>query len=267
MEVEDFTEQDVSKLAELQPEDWSDIFPSFQFYCKKKNIYPVKIQTDGKILSVGSAISFGSTSWLAGIIVHPDYRGQGLAKKIMNSLLSFLKKSGCRTISLIATEMGHPLYKKFGFQDQSKYIFFENKSPKNNPEPHSHNIFKADESEKQTILKMDQQISGERREEIIAYKLNNAFVYKEGNSISGFYLPELGEGFIAAETPTAGEALLQLKHRKPFRAVLPEKCKHGQSVLMELGFSETQRVRRMVRGPEFKWQSQNIYSRIGGKLG
>lgn len=57
------------------------------------------------------------------VIVHPDYKGRGIGKAIMNSCMNSV--SACTPIMLIATDEGKPLYEKLGFRAVSyvsKYI-------------------------------------------------------------------------------------------------------------------------------------------------
>ena len=45
----------------------------------------------------------------------PDYRRQGIAYKTLDMLVKISKERGINQISLEATEMGRPLYEKYGF--------------------------------------------------------------------------------------------------------------------------------------------------------
>ena len=46
---------------------------------------------------------------------HPDYRRLGIATKTLKLLVVDAKEKGIKAISLEATDMGRPLYEKFGF--------------------------------------------------------------------------------------------------------------------------------------------------------
>ena len=45
----------------------------------------------------------------------PDYRRQGIAYKTLDMLVKMSKERGIDQVSLEATEMGRPLYEKYGF--------------------------------------------------------------------------------------------------------------------------------------------------------
>jgi len=49
----------------------------------------------------------------------PEYRRQGLATRLLEMIVDEAKSRGYKKITLSATEMGRPLYEKFGFKDDS----------------------------------------------------------------------------------------------------------------------------------------------------
>ena len=63
------------------------------------------------------------SSYLVGtvynVFTYPEYRGQGIATKVMNELLSEAKLLGVVAVDLMSTEKGKSLYKNLGFQVSS----------------------------------------------------------------------------------------------------------------------------------------------------
>ena len=59
------------------------------------------------------------SSYLVGtvynVFTYPQYRGKGIATKVMTELLSEAKLLGVAAVDLMATEKGKPLYEKLGF--------------------------------------------------------------------------------------------------------------------------------------------------------
>ena len=45
----------------------------------------------------------------------PNYRRQGIAYKVLDLLIAACKEKEITAVSLEATEMGRPLYEKYGF--------------------------------------------------------------------------------------------------------------------------------------------------------
>lgn len=118
-----FTKDDLQKIPSMQPEDWSDIGPSWQFDCDSDFCFPVKAMMGNEMVGIGNAIIYGNTAWLAHIIVHKQYRNNGIGSAVTKALIDLVCKTSCDTILLIATALGEPVYKKLGFDIQTKYVF------------------------------------------------------------------------------------------------------------------------------------------------
>ena len=57
----------------------------------------------------------GKKAYIMNMYTSPDYRRQGIAYKTLDMLVKVSKERGINQISLEATEMGRPLYEKYGF--------------------------------------------------------------------------------------------------------------------------------------------------------
>jgi len=57
----------------------------------------------------------GKKAYIMNMYTAPDYRRQGIAYKTLDMLVKISKERGINNISLEATEMGRPLYEKYGF--------------------------------------------------------------------------------------------------------------------------------------------------------
>ena len=65
-----------------------------------------------------AADPFGSTApraYIYNIYTEPDYRQQGIARRIMDIILDDCRQRGIKYIGLHASEFGRPLYEKMGF--------------------------------------------------------------------------------------------------------------------------------------------------------
>ena len=136
-EIESFTSYDLDAVAGLQPDGWPDIFPSIEYYCKSDFCFPLKATLARKVVGIGTAIIYGYTAWLAHIIVSPDHRNAGIGSAITKALIDLSQRNSCRSLLLIATTLGEPVYKKFGFEVETKYLFFNHGislSPEVSPE-------------------------------------------------------------------------------------------------------------------------------------
>jgi len=59
----------------------------------------------------------GKVAYIMNMYTTPEYRKQGLAMELLKRIVEEAKNRGYRKITLNATEMGKPIYEKFGFKD------------------------------------------------------------------------------------------------------------------------------------------------------
>jgi GNAT superfamily N-acetyltransferase len=263
--IEQLNPADISELIKFQPSDWPDIIPFFRFYHEASFCQPVKDVINKKIIGVGTVIYHKNTAWLAHIIVHPDYRCRGIGTDITRALITSAQSVGYRTILLIASEMGVPVYRKLGFETVTEYFIFRGgKMPKDLPARHKTIPF--NDSYADRILALDYMASGEDRSKLIIPHLTSSLLFCHVNTLSGFYLPTLGEGLIVADRPEAGLVLLGMKNNTD-RIVMPAGNKQAIGFLTDSGFSMSLKGTRMLLGAKINWQPEMIYSRIGGNLG
>jgi GNAT superfamily N-acetyltransferase len=266
LHIEPLRTTDIPAIAGLQPPEWTDITPYFRFYTNSSFCNPVKVIHENHIVGTGVSVSFTNTAWLAHIIVDPAFRNQGIGGAIVDHLLNDLDAQSVDTVSLIATKIGEPVYLKRGFTDVCEYLFMQRQEPLAElPIPDCirpyHPEFYDD------IVNLDIFISGEDRKSLVAGHLSNALLYIDHGRLDGFYLPELGEGLVIADTRQAGLELLKVRCAHSAKVVLPAANSDAIRILNELGFNETARARRMVSGPAIAWRPGKIYARIGGNLG
>mgnify|MGYP004565042537 FL=1 len=57
----------------------------------------------------------GKKAYIMNMYTSPDYRRNGIALKTLDLLVQDAKQRGISSISLEATDMGRPLYEKYGF--------------------------------------------------------------------------------------------------------------------------------------------------------
>lgn len=57
----------------------------------------------------------GKKAYIMNMYTNPDYRRQGIAFRTLDLLVTDAKEKGITAISLEATDMGRPLYEKYGF--------------------------------------------------------------------------------------------------------------------------------------------------------
>lgn len=266
MHFEPITYPDLEEIKRLQPGDWSDIIPHLKFYIDADFCHPVKAIYDQRIVGIGASIVFQNTSWLGHIIVDAGYRNQGIGYQLVKKLIDNPDFKPANPVLLTATKLGEPVYKKIGFRPVTDYVFF-NRTEAWTPCPVSKHIIPYEKAFRSGILAMDERVTGEDRQRVLTPHLNSALLYVADNILQGFYMPDLGEGPIIAETKEAGIDLMKIKYDHVDKAVLPAENAIAIDFLKENGFAETSKGLRMILGNDFNWQPASIYSRIGGNIG
>ena len=81
---------------------------------------------DGNTLAATSGVNFyncppslknltGKTAYISNMYTLPEYRGRGIATRLFDMIVCESRKNGCGFVSLHATDMGRPIYEKYGF--------------------------------------------------------------------------------------------------------------------------------------------------------
>jgi len=266
MEIQKIGFNEIELLKPLQPEGWPNMLPKFEFYTTSHFCFPIKLIMDSQIVGIGTTIIYEDSAWLAHIIVHPDFRNKGLGKIITEKLIEQAKEKSCKTINLIATELGSFVYEKLGFITDTEYLFY--KVPKNEKKYYNNKfIFPFNISFEHEILEMDQKVSKENRSKLLKEHLKNAFVYLHNKKVTGYYIPTLGEGLLVATNKIAATELLKFRRNTKENIVFPVNNLIAKEFMRQSKYDIVYKAKRMRIGEERVVAFSNIYSRIGGNLG
>ena len=101
---------------------------SYEYYLKalKNNTHIAYLVFNENSIVGSGGISFfqvmptyhnpnGYKAYIMNMYTHPDYRRRGIAYKMLDILVNEAKIKDINAISLEATEMGRPVYEKYGF--------------------------------------------------------------------------------------------------------------------------------------------------------
>jgi len=257
----------LNQLEKLPPEEWqTNAYELFLHNEWQPWFYPIQAVSDNQLVGFGMLFSFEEFAWLGWILVHPDFRNKGIGTAITKHLINIASEKRAKGIILTATEMGRPIYEKLGFKNSSSYRFF--KLPEVYfSEYDKSRIRKANKEDLSKILELDFSATGEKRSSFIMNRLDECFVYEDGD-IEGFFLPLLGNGFIVASQHKAGIELLNFRCTTNKKViVVPDENKEAISYLIEKQFTEGYSIPRMTLGKEPQWQPGMIYNRASGYTG
>ncbi|MGZ5283053.1 MAG: GNAT family N-acetyltransferase [Bacteroidia bacterium] len=266
MRFEPITEADLPFIPELQPPEWTDILPQIKFYLSSPYCHPIKVAIDNKMVGIGATIIHHKTAWLAHIIVHPDYRNKGIGKLITQNLINSLNTTDCKTILLIATALGEPVYNALGFQVETEYIFFKGEKI-SSEKADSENIKPLNSAYTEALFRLDKEVSGEDRRWRLQENLEGAYMYIDENTFQGFYMPALGEGLIIARTEIAGKSLMEFRLKRMDNAVFPAENLSACEVMLKNGFKQHRTAKRMRLGDKIPFNPLFLFNRVAGSIG
>jgi N-acetylglutamate synthase-like GNAT family acetyltransferase len=265
MEISNLLQADIKQLVNLQPEEWSDLRTTCQFYIDNDYCEPFKLSIDNKMVGIGTAILHENVGWLSTIVTHRQYRKMGIGKAITEHLVVNLQAKNCEKIYLIATALGEPVYAKVGFKVESHYHEYKNIKLEN--ERMSNYIVNYSEHFTNQILALDATISGENRSNHLETFLSETFLFVKNGLVEGIYFPTFGEGLVIANTDEAGVELMKKRFKTENKASFPIENLAGAVYLKSKGYEPTGKISRMYFGEKMLWQPQNLYNKVGGNIG
>lgn len=264
MNISVLEDNDLAGIPSLQPPGWPDILPPFKMYLSQPFCYPLKIMDQSRLTGVGAAIIFHSTAWLGHIIVDEKCRGLGWGKLMTEHLVELCLKKSVTTISLIATDLGFPIYQKLQFVPETEYAYWQG-TPR---EQHAFNgIYPASAADLPYLADLDQRMNAENRKPLLDLHANNIMIYKTDGLIRGAYWPELGEGLIVAEDEEAGIALTSWRGQHQQNASFPINNLAAMNYYEQAGYRFIRQAWRMYWGNPLDWSPTKLYHRIAGNLG
>ncbi len=191
---------DIEVVMHLKNEEgWNQTEKDWELLIKNPHNICLVAEYQQKVIGTATAINYSDeVAWIGMVLVNKNYRGQGVSKLLLTSLMKKLEH--CKSVKLDATAAGLPVYKKMGFVDEYSICRFINSSLKNSftdkyeisPEP----VQAKDIPE---IVKFDKLIFGTERTSLINFLLENypdkAWLLKRNNQITGYALGRDGTRF------------------------------------------------------------------------
>lgn len=73
---------------------------------------------DGRLIGTTTFVVYGNDlAWVGMVLVHPDYRGQGIGTRMVRAAMEILDNRKIPVVGLDATESGRSLYEREGFRE------------------------------------------------------------------------------------------------------------------------------------------------------
>ena len=232
---------------------------------------------DGRLVGTTTTTTHGNDlGWIGMVLVDPQQRRQGIATRLMNVALDYLKDK-VATVKLDATAQGRPVYEKFGFQIESVVERWSGTSRAHNAE----STKLPDNEVVRDLLALDRVAFQADRSKLIEKLIDDAcvspvFVRAADGNLEGYALARRGTnadyvGPLVARSPQHVESLLdQVLNELPERRVYIDfntECGAGTSVLSDRGFVKERDLIRMSAGAPAAKTSPVVIAIAGPETG
>lgn len=266
---------DVAPAADMMRRgEWGDRTTFLAWAVGHPSCHPLVAEEGGAVVGTGIATAYGSVGWVGTIFVDQESRGRGLGRSLTRAVIEDLEASGCRTLLLIATDRGRPLYEREGFTVHTEHRRLtspgaSDAGPDERVRPFSPEMLPA-------IVALDAEANGEDRSLVLrtlATPDTAVVAIGSGGSVGGFLLrgPWGGAGLVAPDQDDAVR-LLEWRRRRagPDGRVatgLPGLNAAGCDRLVAEGWAEEPGGTRMIRGEPLKWRPDAVWGQLNGALG
>lgn len=235
---------------------------------------PFVAEADGVIVGTGVTTMNGPVGWIGTIWVEPAWRGHGLGRALTLATIEAAESAGCRTLVLVATAAGQPLYERLGFHVQTRYRIVE--TPGLASGVRHPRVRPYRDSDLAGMATLDAAATGEDRMHLLsdfAAPATTQCVERDDGSLGGFVIraPWGGGATIA---PDLDDALAILHARRlassperRVRAGLLESNAAGLRRLLADGWVEAWQAPRMIRGEMPPWQPGSIWGQFDHAIG
>ena len=263
-------------------DDWGDRRSWFEFAASHPQSRVLVAEgDDGSIVGTAVVTMNGPVAWIGTIWVASTARRRGLGLALTEATIDAAETAGCRTLLLVATESGRPLYERLGFAVQTWYVTLEapglpaTDAPADDEQASpAVRTFRA--ADLDALAALDRLATGEDRRHLLA-----AFAAPETTRVvtdhvdgpAGFVIraPWGGGATIASG---AADALAILRARRSaagvdrrVRAGILLENDTGARALAADGWTEAWRAPRLIRGDPLEWRPKDIWGQFNHALG
>ncbi len=261
---------------------WGDRRAFFRFAVEHDRCWPLVAEVEGRLSGTGVATANGAVGWIGMIFVDEGLRGRGLGSALTNAVIERLEAEGCRSLALLASPLGRPIYERLGFAVDMEYrVLVSTGGPEDEPDGPGDDRggsllrpFRADDQA--AVEALDLAASGEDRRHLLRAVLDPAtttVATRPDGRIVGFDIavpwgthptvaPELVDGIRLLEARRARAAV-----GTDVRTAIPDVNRTGLTTLENLGWRDERGLTRMVRGAPIEWLPNAIWGQFNYAIG
>ena len=264
--------------------DWGDRRAWFEFAVGHPGCDAVVAEVDGIVVGTGVTTRNGSVGWIGTIWVAAALRGQGLGRILTQATMDVAEAAGCRTLVLVATPSGQPLYERMGFRVRTWYRTME--APGRMGDPRAADLavdrrrgqivraFRTDDLP--VMARLDAAATGEDRAHVLsafASAASTRIVADPDDGARGFMIrAPWGGGATIAPDPDDAMALVDARRDayptdRKVRAGVLETNGIGIARLEADGWTEAWRAPRLEFGEPLEWDPAAIWGQFNHAIG
>lgn len=231
------------------------------------------------VVGTVTTIRYGSgVCWISLLLVHREYRGLGIAKRLMKSAIS-ANEGACTSLRLDATPAGKPVYEALGFRSDYTLERWARGPVDSAGTFDSPELIKVDATRPADVLRRDLEVFGADRSAVIHHMLlgapRGAWRSEGANGAISFVLGRPGEfnyhiGPIISSDPGDTASLIAAgvaaAGRGPVIVDLNPASGAGPR-LEALGFRMQRPFTRMTRGATVSEHPEALVAAIGPEFG
>lgn len=255
-------ETDISAAMRLKDaEGWNQTEADWRFFLNHNPELCLVAVVAARVIGTVTAINYrNEVAWIGMMLVAREQRGQGISKKLLQSILD--KLGDCTSVKLDATPAGEPVYNKWGFKPELKLErLFTRSLAGSEVSLHPGDLLRIQKSDLPEIVRYDGRVFGADRTELIHYLVGQqperCWIIREAGSVVASLFVRRGTlynhmGPLHAQTVGQAKALVSrvardLNGQPAILDILEDKTAL-RSWVSELGFSPQRPLCRMFRG-------------------
>jgi ribosomal protein S18 acetylase RimI-like enzyme len=274
------TSADIEPAAEMiRRGDWGERQDWFEFAVRAGHCDALVATAGDEVIGTGVGTRHGRVGWVGTIYVSTEHRRQGIGQALSAAVCERLEAAGCRSLVLVATELGRPVYERLGFAEAAWYRVLEQDGlDPASAGPVGPLVRPFARDDLPAAAGLDRAATGEDRRATLeaAVGVPGGFVAVAPGApdeVRGFVLRPPWHG-AATIAPDIDDALRLIRARRlaagrgrRVRIGVVEPNDAGVARLADEGWTEIRRSLRMHRGELLAWRPDAIWGQFNFALG
>ena len=253
--------------------DWGDRRQFFGFAARQPECRPLVAEVDGRMAGTAVGTINGPVGWLGAVFVAAEHRGAGLGGDLTDRVIDELEAAGCRSLVLVATSGGLPIYERRGFIVETRYRTLEAPGT-GRAGPNGLRPFEP--ADLPAMGQLDRLATGEDRRHLLrafATPGSARCLVGDDGAIRGFVVrAPWGGGATIALDPDDALTILAARRAaagpaKRVRAGVLDPNAAGIDRLLAAGWTEAWDAPRMRRGDPLDWRPEGIWGQFNHAVG